>query len=139
MTTPTAKAQIAAALALMGGRARAEKAYAAALAALAPAAHSDPADRNHYGSTLRDAAALLALAAEGGASPAIVQAAMQRVDDTGATLRPTSTQEHAWRSLAASAIAKDASKVSLNVRCTFSSRLTAPGLIYRQPMASLSR
>ena len=39
LTTPIAKAQIAAALALMGDRARAERVYAAALAAFAPAAH----------------------------------------------------------------------------------------------------
>jgi uncharacterized protein YfaS (alpha-2-macroglobulin family) len=115
LPTPIAKAQIAAALALMGDRARAEKAYAAALAAFAPVAHSDPAGRDDYGSTLRDAAALLTLAAEGGASPATVQAAVQRVDDARATLRPTSTQEDAWLLLAASAMAKDAGKVTLDV------------------------
>ncbi|MGA8615586.1 MAG: alpha-2-macroglobulin [Xanthobacteraceae bacterium] len=115
LTTPIAKAQIAAALALMGDRARAEKAYAAALAAFAPGTHSDPAGRDDYGSTLRDAAALLTLAAEGGASPATVQAAVQRVDDARVTLRPTSTQEDAWLLLAASAMAKDAGKVSLDV------------------------
>jgi alpha-2-macroglobulin len=115
LTTPIAKAQIAAALALMGDRARAEKVYAAALAAFAPAAHSDPLGRGDYGSTLRDAAAVLTLAAEGGASSATVQAAVQRVDDAGATLRPTSTQEDAWMLLAASAMAKDAGKISLDV------------------------
>jgi uncharacterized protein YfaS (alpha-2-macroglobulin family) len=115
LTTPIAKAQIAAALALMGDRARAEKVYAAALAAFAPVAPSDPAGRDDYGSTLRDAAALLTLAAEGGASSATVQAAVQRVDDARATLRPTSTQEDAWLLLAASAMAKDAGKISLDV------------------------
>jgi hypothetical protein len=115
LTTPIAKAQIAAALALMGDRARAEKAYAAALAAFAPAVHSDPLGRDDYGSTLRDAAAVLTLAAEGGASSATVQAAVQRVDDARATLRPTSTQEDAWMLLAASAMAKDAGKISLDV------------------------
>jgi alpha-2-macroglobulin len=115
LTTPIAKAQIAAALALMGDRARAEKAYAAALASFAPAPHSDPFGRDDYGSTLRDAAAVLTLAAEGGASPGTVQAAVQRVDDARATLRPTSTQEDAWLLLAASAMAKDAGKISLDV------------------------
>jgi alpha-2-macroglobulin len=115
LTTPIAKAQIAAALALMGDRARAEKVYTAALAAFAPAAHSDPFGRDDYGSTLRDAAAVLTLAAEGGASSATVQAAVQRVDDARATLRPTSTQEDAWLLLAASAMAKDAGKISLDV------------------------
>jgi alpha-2-macroglobulin len=112
LTTPIAKAHVAAALALMGDRARAEKVYAAALAAFAA---SDPAGRDDYGSTLRDAAALLTLAAEGGASAATVQAAVQRVEDARVTLRPTSTQEDAWLLLAASAVAKDAGKVSLNV------------------------
>jgi uncharacterized protein YfaS (alpha-2-macroglobulin family) len=115
LTTPIAKAQIAAALALMGDRARAEKAYGVALASFAPAAHSDPFGRDDYGSTLRDAAAVLTLAAEGGASPATVQAAVQRVDDARVTLRPTSTQEDAWLLLAASAMAKDAGKISLDV------------------------
>jgi alpha-2-macroglobulin len=115
LTTPIAKAQIAAALALMGDRARAEKVYTAALAAFAPAAHSDPFGRDDYGSTLRDAAAVLTLAAEGGASSATVQAAVQHVDDARATLRPTSTQEDAWLLLAASAMAKDAGKISLDV------------------------
>ena len=64
---------------------------------------------------MRDAAAVLTLAAEGGASAATVQAAVQRVDDARATLRPTSTQEDAWLLLAASAMAKDAGKVSLDV------------------------
>jgi alpha-2-macroglobulin len=115
LTTPIAKAQIAAALALMGDRARAEKVYAAALSAFAPTAHSDPSGRDDYGSTLRDAAALLTLAAEGGASSATVQTAVQRVDDARSTLRPTSTQEDAWLLLAASAMAKDAGKISLDV------------------------
>src|ERR1700689_4201025 len=61
------------------------------------------------------AAPVLTLAAEGRASPATVQAAVQRVDDARATLRPTSTQEDAWLLLAASAMAKDAGKISLEV------------------------
>jgi uncharacterized protein YfaS (alpha-2-macroglobulin family) len=64
---------------------------------------------------LRDAAALVALASEGGAPRATVQAAVQRVESARATLRPTSTQEDAWLLLAASALAKDGGKVSLDV------------------------
>ena len=71
--------------------------------------------REDYGSTLRDAAALVALASEGGAPRATVQAAVQRVEAARALLRPTSTQEDAWLLLAASAMAKDAGKVSLDV------------------------
>ena len=66
LSTPIAKAQIAAALAMAGDRTRAERVYAAALAALAPAAQPDLLGREDYGSTLRDAAALVALASEGG-------------------------------------------------------------------------
>jgi uncharacterized protein YfaS (alpha-2-macroglobulin family) len=115
LSTPIAKAQIAAALAMVGDRARAERVYAAALAAIAPASQPDLAGREDYGSTLRDAAALVALASEGGAPRATVQAAVQRVEAARAYLRPTSTQEDAWLLLAASAMAKDAGKVSLDV------------------------
>jgi len=115
LSTPIAKAQIAAALAMAGDRTRAERVYAAALAALAPAVQPDLLGREDYGSTLRDAAALVALASEGGAPRATVQAAVQRVEAVRATLRPTSTQEDAWLLLAASAMAKDGGKVSLDV------------------------
>jgi uncharacterized protein YfaS (alpha-2-macroglobulin family) len=115
LATPIAKAQIAAALALMGDRTRADRVYAAALAAFAPQPGDDLDGRQDYGSTLRDAAALLTLAAEGGAGAATVQAAVQRVDAARASLRPTSTQEDAWLLLAASALAKDAGKISLAV------------------------
>jgi uncharacterized protein YfaS (alpha-2-macroglobulin family) len=113
LTTPIAKAQVAAALALVGDRARAERVYAAALAAINP--QPDDLAREDYGSTLRDAAALVTLASESGAAPATVQAAVQRVEAARATLHPTSTQEDAWLLLAASAMAKDSGNVSLNV------------------------
>ena len=114
LATPIAKAQIATALAMVGDRARAERVYAAALAALAPSM-PEFALREDYGSTLRDAAAVVALASEGGAPRATVQAAVQRVEVARADLRPTSTQEDAWLLLAASAMAKDAGNLSLDV------------------------
>jgi alpha-2-macroglobulin len=114
LATPIAKAQIAAALAMVGDRARAERVYAAALAAMGPS-QPDLAGREDYGSTLRDAAALVALASEGGAPRATVQAAVQRVEAVRADLRPTSTQEDAWLLLAASVMGKDAAKISLDV------------------------
>ncbi len=115
LATPIAKAQVAAALALVGDRTRAERAYAVALAAIGPQTPPDLASREDYGSTLRDAAALVALAAEGGAARATVQSAVEKVEATRASLRPTSTQEDAWLLLAASAMAKDAGKISLDV------------------------
>ena len=112
VATAIAKAQIAAALAMVGDRARAERVYAAALASLAP---QPDFDREDYGSNLRDAAALVTLAAEAGASSATVHTAVQRVEAARATLRPTSTQEDAWLLLAATAMAQDAGKISLDV------------------------
>ena len=115
LSTPIAKAQIAAALAMVGDRARAERVYAAALTAISPPVQADPFGREDYGSALRDAAALVALASESGAPHATVQAAVQRVKSLRADLHPTSTQEDAWLLLAASAMAKDAGKISLDV------------------------
>jgi alpha-2-macroglobulin len=115
LSTPIAKAQLAAALAMAGDRTRAERVYAAALAAIAPASQPDLAGREDYGSTLRDAAAVVALASESGAARATVQAAVQRVESVRANLRATSTQEDAWLLLAAAAMAKDGGKVSLDV------------------------
>jgi len=126
LSTPIAKAQIAAALAMVGDRARAERVYAAALAAIAPTSQPDLLSREDYGSTLRDAAALVALASEGRAPRATVQAAVQRVEAARASLRPTSTQEDAWLLLAASAMAKDVGKVSLDVGGT-----PTPHALYR--------
>ena len=66
VATPIAKAQIAAALGLLGDRVRAERVYAAAVAALAPPPRNE-FGRADFGSTLRDAAAVVMLAAEGNA------------------------------------------------------------------------
>jgi uncharacterized protein YfaS (alpha-2-macroglobulin family) len=126
LSTPIAKAQIAAALAMAGDRVRAERVYAAALAAIAPASQPDLVSREDYGSTLRDAAAVVALASESGAPRATVQAAVQRVETARANLRYMSTQEEAWLLLAAAAMAKDGGKVSLDVGGT-----PTPHALYR--------
>jgi uncharacterized protein YfaS (alpha-2-macroglobulin family) len=114
LTTPIAKAQVAAALALIADRTRAERVYAAALAMIDPQTENW-LNRQDYGSNLRDAAALVTLASESGAAPATVQAAVQRVEASRAMLHPTSTQEDAWLLLAASAMAKDSGNVTLDV------------------------
>jgi hypothetical protein len=113
VATPIAKAQVAAALALVGDRSRAERVFAAALAAVGP--QPELMGREDFGSNLRDAAAVVTLAAEGGAGAATVQAAVQRVEAARASSRPTSTQEDAWLLLAASAIAKDSGAITLDV------------------------
>jgi uncharacterized protein YfaS (alpha-2-macroglobulin family) len=111
--TPIAKAHIAAALALLGDRIRAERVYAAALQALAPPpAHE--LGRADYGSTLRDAAAVVTLAAEGGAPAPVISGALQRLEAARNAVVRTSTQEDAWMVLAARALAKE-TRLSLDV------------------------
>jgi uncharacterized protein YfaS (alpha-2-macroglobulin family) len=117
VATPIGKAQIAAALGLMGDRLRAERAYAAALEALAAAVSAQAVRfaREDYGSNLRDAAAVVMLTAEGNAPPATVTAAVQKVEAAReAAPVATSTQENAWMVLAARAIGKQA-PLSLDV------------------------
>jgi uncharacterized protein YfaS (alpha-2-macroglobulin family) len=114
IATPIAKAQIAAALGMLGDRLRAERVYAAALAAIAPQPALDYG-RSDYGSVLRDAAALVTLASEGGAPAPTITAAVQRVEAARELTPYTSTQENAWMVLAARALAKDAQTVSLTV------------------------
>ncbi len=114
IATPIAKAQIAAALGMLGDRVRAERVYAAALASIAPQPVLDYG-RSDYGSALRDAAALVTLASEGGAPAPTITAAVQRVEAARNLTPYTSTQENAWMVLAARTLAKDAQAVALTV------------------------
>ena len=114
IATPIAKAQIAAALGMLGDRARAERVYAAALASIAPRPVLDYG-RSDYGSVLRDAAALVTLASEGGAPRPTITGAVERVEAARNLTPYTSTQENAWMVLAARALAKDAQAVTLDV------------------------
>jgi alpha-2-macroglobulin len=114
LATPIAKAQVAAALAMLGDRARAERAYAAALEAIAPQPKLEPA-RADYGSSLRDAAALLTLAAEGHAPQPILTSALRRVEAARGLTTSSSTQEKAWMVLAARALGKEAGAIALEV------------------------
>jgi alpha-2-macroglobulin len=114
IATPIAKAQIAAALGMLGDRARAERVYAAALASIAPRPVLDYG-RSDYGSVLRDASALVTLASEGGAPRPTITGAIERVEAARNLTPYTSTQENAWMVLAARALAKDAQAVTLDV------------------------
>ena len=67
-----------------------------------------------YGSTLRDAAAVVMLAAEGDAPQPTITAAVQKVEVARDAAFYTSTQENAWMVLAARAIGKQA-RLSLDV------------------------
>ena len=111
--TPMAQAEIGAALAMLGDRARATEVFKAA----ETRAGDDKDGRDYrfdYGSRLRDAAGVLTLEAEAGV-----------VDDLGGAGRllqaaqrspyPTSTQEQAWLVLAAQAIESRAKGLRLSV------------------------
>ena len=102
LATPIAKSQLAAALALVGDKSRAERVYAAALESLAPKPVLE-FGRVDYGSALRDAAALVSLASEGNAPRATLTQAVQRVEVARGLTPYTSTQENAWLVLAARA------------------------------------
>ncbi len=113
MATPIAKAQLAAALALVGDRVRAERVYAAAADSLAPKPTLEYG-RTDYGSQLRDAAALVSLAGEGNAPRVTLTQAVQRVEAARGLTPYTSTQENAWLVLAARALANETLALDLN-------------------------
>jgi uncharacterized protein YfaS (alpha-2-macroglobulin family) len=113
LKTATAKAEIGAALAMLGDRIRAEKVFDIALNSLAKEPKIE-IGRTDYGSPLRDAAVLVTLAAEGDAAKPILVNATQRVDAARYLVQRTSTQEDAWLVLAARALGKQ--NVSLNVK-----------------------
>ena len=111
--TPMAQAQIAAALAMLGDRARAGKVFTSALDAL-EAERDNGLSRRDYGSRLRDAAAVLALLAEANltngeiAGDPIARAGAV-VDQARAEQSYTSTQEKNWLALAAEALVEHGS------------------------------
>ena len=114
LATPIAKAQVGAALAMLGDKARADRVYLASLNALPTRSEGD-FSRFDYGSPLRDAAALLTLAAEGEAQTNTIDSAIAKVDVARGFYTYTSTQEEAWLVLAAGALSKRMSAISLSV------------------------
>ncbi|VIO74721.1 putative lipoprotein YfhM [Bradyrhizobium ivorense] len=113
LATPISKAQLAAALALVGDKARAERVYGSALDALNPKPVFE-FGRVDYGSALRDAAALVSLAGEGNAPRATLTQAVLRVEAARGLTPYTSTQENAWMVLAARALAKETLTLDIN-------------------------
>jgi len=101
-------------LALVGDRARAERVYSVAVNSLAlkPALEFG---RSDYGSSLRDAAALVSLASEGSAPKATLNLAVERVEAARGLTPYTSTQENAWMVLASRALAKEANSLAVSV------------------------
>ncbi len=112
--SPLARAQIAAALALLGDRGRARSVFASASDALANAATSQ-VSRPDYGSRLRDSAGLVALGEEAGAERAQIVKASETLERERDGAPRTSTQENAWMILAAEAMSKEAQTVALTV------------------------
>ena len=111
--TPLARAQLGAALAMMGDKTRAERAFDAAIDGL-DAKTLDLA-RADYGSAIRDGAALVTLAAETG----IVRSEAPRLVDVVAKAyrdrTHTSTQEQAWLLLAAKALGDDSAAIRVRI------------------------
>lgn len=115
-STPLSKAQLGAALAMVGDKERSEKAFRAALTAMGE--KDTNAWRPDYGTSLRDGAALVTLAAE---TRAIRDEAPKLASVLAAAFKGrqyTSTQEKAWMLLAAKAMTDQAATSRLSVGTT---------------------
>ena len=112
--TVLSRAQLAAALSLLGDRSRAQTVFAAAAGSLDQNANAG-LSRADYGSRLRDAAGLMALAAESGADRAIVSRASATLRQDRAATSALSTQEMNWMVLAAAALSQEARATSLDI------------------------
>jgi alpha-2-macroglobulin len=114
--TPLAKAHIAAALSLYGDGQRSQAIFGDALQ-MSEAAQVQKVSltRSDYGSSLRDGAAVLALAAESRPVPPIVPALADVVAKEWAAKKYTSTQEQTWMLLAARALQNGDESLRLSV------------------------
>ncbi len=112
--SPLAKAQLAAALGFYGEKLASEKAFKASFSAL-----DKPLPktffRDDYGTSLRDRAAILALAAEARPAMGFVSKMVPQVASARLGKRYTSTQEKSWLLLAARALYADTDNISLEV------------------------
>ncbi|MBS7541351.1 alpha-2-macroglobulin family protein [Ancylobacter lacus] len=113
VTTAFARANIAAGLAMLGDRPRAERVFTAALEMIPTATEAVSVGRADFGSPLRDAAGVATLAAEAG-FPALASTARARLAAAAAGVGRTSTQEESWLLMAARA-ARGAEGVVLDV------------------------
>ncbi|MGL5446031.1 MAG: alpha-2-macroglobulin family protein, partial [Rhabdaerophilum sp.] len=105
--TALAKAQIGAALASLGDRARAATAFNSAAQAFAAMPAEESAFRDDYGSKLRDGAGLLALIGEADGDKAIATRVSASLEDLRGRRRHLSTQEKSFMVLAAQALQKE--------------------------------
>jgi alpha-2-macroglobulin len=112
-STPLAQAQLGAALAMLGDKERAEKAFKAALEGMGE--KDAQLSRTDYGSGLRDGAALVTLAAETRVSSGEAPKLASVLAKVYASKQYTSTQEQAWMLLAARALVDQAKETVLSV------------------------
>ena len=108
-STPLAQAQLGAALALMGDKERAERAFRTAIATIEKPGDATAWNRARadYGSLLRDGAALVTLASETGSAKAATPGLTGVLAKVYQTRTTTSTQEQAWMLLAARALSEE--------------------------------
>ena len=126
--TPAAQAEIGAALAMLGDRVRAEKAFRIAASALSKE-KPQRSTRVDFGSRLRDAATVVTLAAEGKAAEPILVSATQQIGLARDAVTHTSTQENAWLILAARALGNQG--VNLSVAEGSAAPFAQDGPLYR--------
>lgn len=110
MPTPLSKGQMGAALARLGDAGRAESAFAAAAAHL----NRKPWGVD-YGSTVRDAAALLVVMGEVRMLDGRLQTLVDRLSASETTAKQTSTQEQAWIVMAADTLMRGKAPLRLTV------------------------
>jgi alpha-2-macroglobulin len=105
LATPLAAAQLGAALALYGDQSRADRLFARAAMMIEGASGTEAAIwRADYGTNLRDAAGVLALATEAGSTAINAAALSQQIANTH---RPLSPQEASWSLRAAHALVQE--------------------------------
>ncbi|HEY8246809.1 MAG TPA: alpha-2-macroglobulin [Hyphomicrobium sp.] len=114
-STPLAKAQLGAALAMMGDKTRAEAAFASALDSLSVPDATGLGYRADYGSDLRDSAALVTLASETRVTSVEAPKLVNVIAKAYVGRTYTSTQEQAWMLLAANALAEEGRDLKLIV------------------------
>jgi uncharacterized protein YfaS (alpha-2-macroglobulin family) len=114
--SPLAVAQVAAALSILGDRERSATAFDAAIEKLGEDVEDSNRGywRSDYGSVLRDASAILALATDSEAKPEVIKTAMSAIEVERARSRYTSTQEMSWMVLAARAVLGQAKSIRLD-------------------------
>ena len=110
--TPLASAQLGAALAAYGDQTRADRLFAQAMRQVNATREAGQIWRDDYGTSLRDAAAVLALAVEAGSSAVDRDALVGRVARGD---RYLSTQEATWSLLATNALIGDAANQGLTL------------------------